>query len=164
MIPPEFFPHPQHSHIYLSEDGRVWSVTKNRECRTSRLNSQVNYQRLCTKIDGKTKNFYLHRLVAETFIPNPHNYSDINHINGDKTDNCVNNLEWVSKSMNLLHCARVLENNPLVGTYLLEEVSTGRRIVVKNLTKFCEDNGLNYSSIRDKRNKSKTHKIIERLS
>lgn len=52
-------------------------------------------------INGKTR--YIHRLVAEAFIPNPNNLPVVNHINGNKYDNNVENLEWVTYSDNTQH-------------------------------------------------------------
>ena len=52
-------------------------------------------------INGKTK--YVHRLLAEEYIPNPNNYKTVNHINGDKRDNRIENLEWVSRRKNCEH-------------------------------------------------------------
>lgn len=50
--------------------------------------------------DGKIKNYLIHRLVAQAFIPNPNNLLEVNHINEDKTDNRVENLEWCNSQYN----------------------------------------------------------------
>jgi hypothetical protein len=53
---------------------------------------------------------YVHRLVAETFIPNPEGYPDVDHINGVKSDNRVENLRWVTRGENLAAARRRLGN------------------------------------------------------
>ena len=56
------------------------------------------------KIVSKNKKlFYVHRLVAQTYIPNPHNYRTVNHKNGVKDDNRVENLEWATRRSNCEH-------------------------------------------------------------
>lgn len=58
------------------------------------LNKVVNYLYIGLHKDGKYTNSRIHRLVAEAFIPNPENKREVNHINGDKLNNSVENLEW----------------------------------------------------------------------
>lgn len=63
------------------------------------------YNRVKLRIDGKNKDFYVHRMVAEMFIPNPNNLPQIDHINTIRTDNRVENLRWCTAKENA--------NNPL---------------------------------------------------
>lgn len=58
---------------------------------------------------------YIHRLVAEHFIPNPRNKPTVNHKDGNKYNNCVNNLEWATYSENIRHAHRLGLNKSTLG-------------------------------------------------
>lgn len=51
--------------------------------------------------NGKIKNYKIHRLVAEAFIPNPNNYPCVNHKDENPSNNCINNLEWCTHKYNM---------------------------------------------------------------
>lgn len=64
---------------------------------------------------GQRKNCRVSRLVAKTFLENPNGYRQVNHINGDKLDNTVENLEWCNSSMNLKHAFSIGLKKPTRG-------------------------------------------------
>lgn len=70
------------------------------------------YLRVCLCKDNVKETKTVHRLVADAFIQNPERKPEVNHKNGIRTDNTVENLEWVSRSENELHAYRVLGKTP----------------------------------------------------
>lgn len=73
------------------------------------LNATSNklYHAVMFTENGKLKNVRVHQWVARTFIPNPNNYKEINHIDGNKKNNKVENLEWCTRQENNLHMYRI---------------------------------------------------------
>lgn len=57
--------------------------------------------------NNKRRLFTIHRMLAIHFIPNPHNYKEVNHIDGDKQNYSLSNLEWCTRSQNMRHTDRL---------------------------------------------------------
>lgn len=102
-IDEEFRPVEGFEDYYISSYGRLWSDKSNKFLQ--RLKETRGYYRYNLYKDKKMLNFRIHRLVALAFIPNmaPETKTDVNHIDGDKGNNQVSNLEWVTKKENMEH-------------------------------------------------------------
>lgn len=93
----------------VSNFGNVWSNKTKKALKPSP--HRQGYHLLSTKLGGRNGLALcvrIHRMVAMQFIPNPDNKPEVNHIDGDKTNNCVSNLEWVTSAENTKHAIEVL--------------------------------------------------------
>lgn len=114
-----FYPVPGHEgRLEISKSGQVKSCTRRVPSRygSSRLlGSKVlrpfktnhGYFAIQIRREGKRQNVLVHRMLAEAFIANPHGKPHVNHIDGDKSNNSLSNLEWVTHAENMKHASRM---------------------------------------------------------
>ena len=84
----------------VTSDGFVIGVKHNKALKPSIVNG---YSRVKLYKNAQPKTFSVHRLVADAFIPNKQQKDQVNHIDGNKANNTVENLEWVTQSENQIH-------------------------------------------------------------
>ena len=101
-------------------DGQIWSYPKNGAGKKHMgkflkpYPNQKGYYRveLGASTVKKNNRFFIHRIVASVFIKNEHNKEQVNHIDGNKQNNCFSNLEWCTNTENMEHyrkklCAKI---------------------------------------------------------
>lgn len=83
----------------ISSDGLVWSKKTNRIIKSAK--NKPGYQYVNLRVNGKTKPYAIHRLVAEAFLGSIHENMVVDHINSDKNDNSLENLRIISRKSNI---------------------------------------------------------------
>lgn len=109
----------------VSNLGRIRSL---KTYKVLKQKTNKGYKSLCLYKCGKTYNRYVHRLVAEAFIPNSKNLPCINHKDENPSNNCVNNLEWCDYAYNVNYGTGI---NRMIET---RRKNSGRIVLNANLT------------------------------
>lgn len=121
-------------------------VARRRRERILKSTNRRGYRQLTLSKWGDKKQKSVHRLVAESFIPNPDCKLEINHIDGDKANNKVNNLEWCTRRENAIHSVRVLGHKSK--TWQLEQFQLKKGHLSWNSKKVkCVETGEVFDSI-----------------
>lgn len=152
----------------VSNHGRVRSFTRTVHYRRSKRavafdrvqqgtmlkpsTSHFGSRQVCLAADYKVKNCSVHRLVAEVFIKNPHprSFTEINHIDGNRANNHVNNLEWCNHAINMQHA---VDNGLLKDRENRQKINYIDAIKIRNLY----DNGISQMKIAAKYGLSQSH-------
>lgn len=143
----------------VSNMGNVRRSGKVHKARTNR----DGYIEIKLSLNGEKKNHSIHRLVAIAFIPNPENKSTVNHKDGNKQNNIVTNIEWMTRSENMLHAYRVLRiKNPMEGKlgddnslsmHFQIKYPNGKIVRYGSSHEFARETGFDRTSIRNARKK-----------
>lgn len=104
----EFFPIKESDDYVINKDGVIYRLSNNRFI-TGKI-VKGRYPRVNFVLDGNRVTRAIHRLLAEVFIVQPEGKDYVNHIDGDKTNYNLDNLEWVTRSENMKHSIQVLGN------------------------------------------------------
>lgn len=130
----------------ISNLGRVKSLPRAYRCVFSTkeiiMKPSTNiagYLQINLNSEGNLKNYKIHRLVAEAFIPNPENKPQVNHIDEDKTNNLASNLEWVTAKENNNHGTR--------NCRISKSVACSNGIIYSSITEAAQSLGLHTGHI-----------------
>lgn len=118
----------------VSDVGQIWSIRRQRVLKPKI--DRYGYEVVALSVNGCSYYRTVHRLVAQAFVPNPHNLPTVNHINEVKTDNRAVNLEWLS-----------VADNDNYGTRNEKMANTKCRLPVEQV--FSDGSTIKYKGVKD---------------
>lgn len=141
----------EYENYQVSNKGRVRSINRYIQCsngvvrhvdeRELTPSSNKGYLEVCLYKDGQAATKQIHRLVAAAFLPNPQNLAEVDHIDGNKQNNRVENLRWISHVDNI---AAAKNNGQLNTEFWLKSIQKSNSKPVKDLV-----SGKSYSSMQE---------------
>lgn len=135
---------PNYEGIYQASNlGRIKALI--RKTRTWQVHKEIilkhsfidRYLKASFHKDGVKKTRMIHRVIAETFIPNPNNFPCVNHINAIRNDNRVENLEWCTHSMNMKHAYKLGNKNQKGSNNNCAKINQG---IADNIREYYKNN------------------------
>ena len=131
----------------------------------SLTNTSTGYKKVELVKNGKKKSYKVHRLVAMAFIDNPENKPEVNHIDGNKINNHVDNLEWVTSSENSIHAYKTglssqkkkLNEDIIVSMYCeqnmtMQQIAQHFNVPIRSIKRRLEDNGIRIKTLSEQKN------------
>lgn len=137
---------------YISKNGRIYSTLTNKELKFDRSCHGYCKVKLMDRRLGRYVNLQVHRLVAIQFIPNPRNLPEVNHKDGNKSNNSIYNLEWCTSEYNHRHAK---ENN----LYKTEEDSPRAKLTKEQVIQIYKD----WESCKNKTTLAKRYNVSDAL-
>ena len=155
----------EHFGYLIFENGNILDIKKNKFVNTS-INKN-GYVIVNLIKNGNRKLNLLHRVIADAFLLNPLNKPCVNHINGIKTDNRAENLEWVTYSENMVHAFKkglnfITEEQKLNLKSKIEKRVMNKKtgIVYKSILEACNELGLKYTQTKTHLSRNNEHLTI----
>jgi len=134
------YPIPNAPNYFADNHGNVYSIR--REGSSGKFlkqgKDQNGYPYYGLSVNNKYKRFFIHRIIAELFIPNPENKPFVNHIDSNKSNYSISNLEWVTHSENMKHSFDTT-NRPRTSKAWIKQQKSGIR---KHLRTFTDEDVL----------------------
>ena len=140
----------QFGNYLVYQDGRVYSINRNIFLKPAY--DERGYLRIGLSNNGVSKTYKLHRLVAEMFIPKIQGKTQVNHINGIKDDNRVENLKWCNNSENQKHA---WDNGLNKSSYKKIVLDTNTGVFYESATELAKVLGMNRITLMGRLNGSK---------
>lgn len=144
-------PVPQLNNLLVDDSGNVYqeyheTITADGRCyhhKAKQLNATLCDGYL--RITFHNKSYSVHRLVASAFLPNPEDKETVNHIDGNKQNNCLSNLEWATQAENNAHARRLGLNVPLPRSVLQQHAARGTARIKVPI--YCVEDNIIFESV-----------------
>lgn len=161
--------HPTYNNILVDKNGSIYTTGKN--YKSPKLLTPIvdsrGYHRVNVQVDlYEQRKKSIHRLVAETYLPNPYNFSDVHHKDNNPANNNLSNLEWLSHKNNIIKSRGNIGQNK-ASKWKLLNVKTNETFTIDNMSKWCEENNIDRANLHrtlKNYNQCKGYKVLEKLS